>query len=52
MDEIREVLGKYKRESAAKAGQQLGIGSENGGGAFFGAMGWTWKWMWDGFGIV
>ena len=51
VDEIREVLGKYKRESAAKAGQQLGIVSV-GGGAFFGAMGWTWKWMWDGFGIV
>ena len=24
MDEIRDVLGKYKRESAAKAGQQPG----------------------------
>jgi hypothetical protein len=33
-DDIRDVLGKYKRESAAKAGQHPGI--EDGTGMFFG----------------
>jgi len=33
-DDIRDVLGKYKRESAAKAGQHPGI--EDGAGMFFG----------------